>query len=76
MECLTDRQNQIVALRCERGLSIDEAANELFRSPQTVKNTCTTIMNRFDVNNFFQICTLYGRSTAPNAVHAVRWEEV
>ncbi len=76
MEALTNRQNEIVRLRCERGLTIAESAYELHLSGQTVKNHCSTILSRYGLESFFQLCTLYGRATAPNAVIAARPEAV
>lgn len=76
MEALTKRQNEIVRLRCERGLTIEESAYELCLSRQTVKNHCTAILKRYGFGGFFQICTLYGRATALNPVIAMRPEAV
>lgn len=61
MISLTERQQEIVAARCDSGETVDECAYRLGIAQQTVKNHVSDIIRRLEVISFYQVCTLYGK---------------
>jgi|GEM_PF-5263426 DNA-binding CsgD family transcriptional regulator len=57
---LSRRQLQIVALRCDAGMSRDEIGAQLFISPATIKGHWTKILFKTGLKTE-QVCYQYGR---------------
>ena len=57
---LSDRQLQIVALRCGAGMNREEIGEQLFISPATIKGHWTNILFRTGLKTE-QVCYRYGR---------------
>ena len=59
----TPRQDQIICMRCDEGLTYAEVAAQLGITRYCVHQTIHTLMRRMKVRNFYQVCTAHGRAT-------------
>lgn len=56
-----ERYQQILTCRCERGMTIKEAAREMCLEPNTIKNHVTGLLIWMGVQSMNEACFRFGR---------------
>jgi DNA-binding NarL/FixJ family response regulator len=73
---LTTRQREIIALRCDEGLTYKECARRLGVREGTVKRHITILFEKSGLISMNQICAAHGRASVLTGDGALRPETV
>jgi DNA-binding CsgD family transcriptional regulator len=61
IESLTELEREIVRMRCEEDLTVDEVAKRRGRARDTVKNISNQILRKTQRDTFNGVCLDFGR---------------